>query len=124
MKYIYPVIIACFFVCSCKTNLVYIHTTDPAPVSLARSAKHAAIINRSVPSDENRAATNVHQANNGQTINLVKEASAECLKGLNNSLIENKRFDLVKILDKPDLRTTVAGTFPSALGWKEVETIC
>ncbi|MES2131918.1 MAG: DUF6340 family protein [Bacteroidota bacterium] len=109
---------------SCKTNLVYIHTTDPAPVTIPNSAKNAGIVNRSVPTDDNKALNTMHQALSVENLKLIKEAGAEGIAGLNNALTENKCFEMVKSLNQLDLRTPVAGSFPSQLPWKDVETIC
>lgn len=109
---------------SCKTNLVYIKTTDPPPVIVPATVKHAGIINRSVPSDENKALNNIHQAASSETAKMIKESGEECIRGLNEALISHQRFDIVKPIPKPDLRTPVAGSFSSPLPWKDVETIC
>lgn len=124
MKYIYTLCILTVLFSSCKTNLVFINTTNPAPVSVPPSAKNAGIINRAIPSDDNKALNAIHQASSGESIKLIKEASAECMQGLNNVLIQSKRFELVKIINTPELRTPVAGSFAAPLSWKDVETIC
>lgn len=109
---------------SCKTNLVYINATNPPPVIVSATAKHAGIINRSRPSDENKALNAMHQATSAETANMIKESGEECIRGLNEALIENKCFDIVKPIYKPELRTAVSGVFSSPLAWKEVENIC
>lgn len=112
------------FLASCKTNLVYIKATNPPPVIVSDAAKNAGIINRSRPSDGNKALNSIHQAASAETAKMIKESGEECIRGLNDALIENKRFDIVKPISDPDLRTPVSGIFPSPMSWIEVETIC
>ena len=109
---------------SCKTNLVYINATNPAPVTISNSTKNVGIVNRTTPTADNKTLNTIHQATSGETLNLIKEASAESIRGLNDALTENKRFEIVKPLSKIELKTPVAGTFPSQLSWTEVESIC
>lgn len=109
---------------SCKTNLVYINATNPAPVTISNSTKTIGIVNRTTPSEDNKTLNTIHQTTSGETLKLIKEASAESIRGLNDALTQNKRFDIVKPLPKIDLKTPVAGTFPSQLSWTEVESIC
>src|SRR5690349_7091876 len=75
---------------ACKTNLVYISVLVPAPVSVSASAKTAGIINRSIP-PENNAQSNVHHVLSGQTIAMMKDGSAEAIRGVKDALIENER---------------------------------
>lgn len=109
---------------SCKTNLVYIKAVNPPPVVVSSAVKNVGIINRSVPSDDNKALNNLHQATSAETAKMIRESGMEGIRGLNEALIEHQRFDIVKPILSPDLRTPVAGSFPSPLTWKEVETIC
>lgn len=109
---------------ACKTNLVYINVTNPAPVTVSKNTRNVGIINRAIPSDENKTLNTIHQNVNGQTLAMIKESTAECMRGLNDALVQNKRFDIVKTIPFPDLRTPVTGSFPSQLSWSEVEKIC
>lgn len=124
MMKLYSALLVCVILSSCKTNLVYIYTTNPAPVTIPNSAKNAGIVNRSVPSDDNKALNSMHQALSAENLKLIKEAGAEGIRGLSDALIENKCFEIVKPLNQLDLRTPVAGSFPSQLSWKDVEAIC
>ncbi len=113
-----------FFFTSCKTNLVYINVTNPAPVTISNSVKKVGIINRSIPSDDNKSLISIHQNRSGETLELIKESSNECIKGLREALIENKRFDVITPLSQVNIRTPVMGTFPTQLSWSEIEAIC
>lgn len=116
--------ITVLFLASCKTNQVYIKAVNPPPVQVPATVKHAGIISRSVPSDDNKALNSIHQAASAETAKMIRESGQEAMRGLNDALIENKCFDIVKTISVPDLRTPVAGSFASPLSWKDVETIC
>lgn len=124
MKRIFLCFAISTFLVSCKTNLVYIKTVNPPPVYVPETVKHAGIINRSVPSDDNKALNSIHQAASAETAQMIRESGKEAMRGLNDALAGNKCFDIVKTISAPDLRTPVAGSFPSPLSWKDVETIC
>jgi hypothetical protein len=123
-KNIYLIILLAAVVCSCKTNLVYIRATNPAPVTISNNSKNIGIVNRSIPSGDNKSLNTIHQATSGETLKLIKEASTECIRGLNDALTQNKRFDIIKPLNQVELTTPVAGSFPSQLSWTQVESIC
>ncbi len=122
--YIYLISILTFCLFSCKTNYVYINTTNPSPVTISVNTKNVGIINRAIPSDDNKTLNTLHQNASGESLQLIKDASLECMKGLNDALAQNKRFDTIKLLNAVELKTPVIGTFPSHLMWNEVEDIC
>lgn len=124
MKNLFHIIFLIVVFSSCKTNLVYINAINPAPVTISKNTKNAGIITRTTPSEENKVLNTIHQARSGETLKLIKESSAECVRGLNDALTQNKRFDIIKPISSVDLKTPVTGTFPSQLSWTEVETIC
>ena len=115
-------IILLFVFNACKTNLVYISVLVPAPVTIPGNVKTAGIINRSIP-PPNNSQSNVHQAMSGQTLAILKEGSAESIRGLKDALIENKRFDEVKTLDNAKMNGQGAGVFSSPLSWDEVAAV-
>jgi len=109
---------------SCKTNLVYINATNPAPVTISNATKNVGIVARTTPTDDNKILNAIHQNRSGESLKLIQESSAECVRGLNDALTQNKRFDIIKPINGLDLKTPVTGTFPSQLSWTEVESIC
>ena len=109
---------------SCKTNLVYINVVNPAPVTISNQTKNIGIVNRTTPTDDNKTLNTIHQNANATSLKLIKESSAEAIRGLKDALTENKRFEIVKPIIDVDLRTPLAGSFPSPLSWTEVESIC
>lgn len=120
----YLIFIALVTLTSCKTNLVYINATNPASVTVSKETKNVGIITRTTPSEENKTLNVFHQARSGETLKLIQESSAECVRGLNDALTQNKRFDIIKPITDVELKTPVTGIFPSQLSWTEVEKIC
>ncbi|MDF2451980.1 MAG: hypothetical protein K0S26_1484 [Bacteroidota bacterium] len=109
---------------SCKTNLVYIHSTNPAPVTLNKAIKKVGIISRTTPSEENKTLNTLHQILSTETLKLIKESSSEAMRGLSDALIHYNRFDTIKAISGEELNTPVTGTFPTQLSWPQVESIC
>lgn len=109
---------------SCKTNLVHIHSTNPAPVTLNKAIKKVGIISRTTPSDENKALNTFHQAVSAETLKMIKESSSEAMRGLKDALIHYHRFDTIKTISDVALTTPVTGSFPSQLSWSQIESIC
>lgn len=120
----YLILFAVVTLASCKTNLVYITATNPAPVTISKDSKNVGIITRTTPTEDNKVLNTIHQARSGESLKLIQESSAECVRGLNDALTQNKRFDIIKPIHDIDLKTPVTGSFPSQLSWVEVETIC
>jgi hypothetical protein len=122
MKKISILLIVVSILGGCKTNLVYLSILVPAPITVPTVAKSAGIINRSIPPDAN-AQSNVHHVLSGQTIAIIKEGSAEAIRGLKDALIENERFQEVKNLDNIKMNSQGAGVFSSPLSWDEVSAV-
>ena len=120
----YFILFALVTLSSCKTNLVYINVINPSPVTISNSTKNVGIIARTTPSPDNKTLNAIHQNVNGETLKLIQEASMESVRGLNDALTQNKRFDITKPIEDVKLTTPVSGIFPSPLSWIEVETIC
>jgi hypothetical protein len=120
----FVLVFVCVVCVSCKTNHVYIHSYNPAPVPLNRAIKKVGIICRTTPSEENKALNAFHQAVRAETLKLIKESSAESIRGLQDALIRHNRFDSIKIFSGDLLSTPVSGTFPSQLSWPFVDSLC
>src|SRR5689334_4933154 len=115
-------VILLFAFAACKTNLVYISVLVPAPVTIPGNVKTAGIINRSIPATNNPQG-NIHHVLSAQTITIIKEGSAESIRGLKDALVENNRFDEVKTLDNFNMNTQSAGVISSPLSWDELAAI-
>ncbi|MES2567234.1 MAG: DUF6340 family protein [Bacteroidota bacterium] len=125
MKLVYYLLLLTSFIgTSCKTNLVYIHTSNPAPVSLNKAIKKVGIVSRTTPSEENKTLNTFHQIISAESLKLIEESSSEAMRGLNDALMHYQRFDTIKTISNANLKTPVTGTFPSQLSWPEVENIC
>jgi len=109
---------------SCKTDLVYMNVTEPAPVSMPPNIKIIGVINRSVASDETKKINGLDEVLSAEGPGLDKEGAKESIAGLRDELLTNDRFTEVILLDDLNLTTTGAGVFPSALSWDIVEQIC
>lgn len=109
---------------SCKTNLVYIQSTNPPEVRLNKAIKKVGIVSRTTPSDENKTLNTFHQAVSAETLNMIKESSTEAMRGLKDALIQYHRFDTIKTISDVTLTTPVTGSFPSQLSWSQIESIC
>lgn len=120
----YLILLVIIVFTSCKTNLVYINVINPAPVTISNQTKNVGIVNRTTPTDDNKALNTIHQNVNAESIKLIKEASTEAIRGLDDALTQNKRFEIVKPITDVELKTPVTGSFPSPLSWTEVEKIC
>lgn len=118
-----PVLFASLFF-SCKTNLVYITVTEPAPVSAPGYIKRVGIVNRSVPETNKNILNKLDQILSAEGPKLDIEGGKEAIRGVKDALMQNSRFDNVIFLDTINLRTTGAGIFPAPLSWDVVENIC
>jgi hypothetical protein len=116
------IIVLCY---SCSsTNLMSLSVTEPACVSLPANAKTAAIVNRSLAADNSMTIDAVHRTISLESKDLQAAGAGASLNGLTDALIRSNRFDSVKKLSYPDLRSYGAGVFPVYLSWDTVEKIC
>ncbi|MDP4130826.1 MAG: DUF6340 family protein [Bacteroidota bacterium] len=111
---------------SCSsTQLVYISVKEPAPVSIPTYVKNIGIINRSLPTSKaNKAIDAVDKAVSMEGRDLDKDGAQASIEGLATELQKDGKFDDVKPLNPPGLKTVGLGVFPASLGWDEVEKIC
>jgi hypothetical protein len=110
--------------CSCGTEQLYMTVNEPAPVTLPKTIKKVGILNRSRPADANKVMNTIDLILSEKGPELDKEGSKEGIRGLKDALMENARFTEVVVLDQLDIRTPAVGTFPTALSWDVIETIC
>lgn len=110
---------------SCKTNELYMSVIEPAPVTLPREIKKVGVINRSMPTDETKTLDIIDKAFSLEGVDLDKDGAEQCIAGLTDALMKNKRFDEVKNLSDIDFRTPKIGDiFPVPLSWDIVNKIC
>jgi hypothetical protein len=125
MKNLSYLLCAAILFCSCSsTNLVFISVKEPAPVTLPNYIKSVAVVNRSIPSNENKTLNKVHEVLSLETEGLVRDGSKACINGLTDELMNNNRFSNIVKLDSTELRSFGVGIFPAPLDWDKVEKIC
>ena len=111
-------------ICSCGTNVVRMTVTEPAPLTLPTDISSVGIINRSVASDENKVLNKMDEILSIEGNKLDSFGSISCMKGVFDELIQNNRFEYIKIIDSVDLRSPVLVGLPSLLDWDTVDEIC
>ncbi len=109
---------------SCKTQHLYLNVLEPAPVTIPSYIEKVGIINRTMPTDESKAADVVEKILTLEGPALDRDGAKESVKGLAEQLKDNGRFTEVKILDDIDFRTPETVLFPTALNWDIVSRIC
>lgn len=109
---------------SCKTNELYINTTQPAPVTISPDIKKVGIINRSVPTDETKLTDIIEKVLTLEGADLDKDGALESIRGLTEALKQNSRFEEVRVLNEIDFRASRIGELPPALSWDIVDKIC
>jgi hypothetical protein len=122
-KFLGILIIACILV-GCKTQLVYMTVTQPAPVSIPKYIQKVGILNRSLLSDDNKVLNKVDNILSEKGPELDKEGGRESIRGVKDALMQNNRFTDVLVLDNIELKAGVPGIFTSPLSWVVVENIC
>jgi hypothetical protein len=124
MKKIITLTIAVVALTSCKTNLLYLNVTEPAPVTISQNIRKVGVINRSTPTDETKVLDVLDKVLSLEGVNLDKDGAWEAVNGLTSELLNNKRFDEVKTLADIDFRTPKTGLFPEPLTWDIVNKVC
>jgi len=123
-KFYYLFLLAVFLV-SCKTSQLSLTVVEPAPVTLPRELKKVGVINRSIPTDQTKTLDIVDKALSLEGADLDKDGAEQCILGLTDELMNNRRFDEVKNLSDIDFRTPKLGDiFPNPLSWEIVDKIC
>ncbi|HOS71701.1 MAG TPA: DUF6340 family protein [Bacteroidales bacterium] len=109
---------------SCKTSQLTLSVTEPAPVTLPREIRKVGVINRSIPTDETKLLDIIDKALSLEGADLDRDGAEQCVKGLTEELMTNRRFDEVRNLAEIDFRTPKLGNiFPVPLSWEIVDKI-
>jgi hypothetical protein len=124
MKNLFALLAISFILCSCRTNLVYLTVNEPAPVSIPPYIKKVGIINRSLLSDENKVRNALDNVLSAKGPELDKEGAKESIRGVKDALMQNNRFTDVQFLDTINIKSPLAGSFPTPLSWDRIEKIC
>ena len=124
MKQIFTFILILSVFASCKTNIINMTVTEPAPVTMPSYVKKTGVINRSMASEETKDINKIDQVLSGEGKDLDKDGAKESMTRLTEELMNNKRFTEVKALNNVDLRTNGLGLFPPPLDWGTIDKIC
>lgn len=111
------------FSCSSMNSLT-IPVTQPAPVFLPSTVRSIGIINRSLPSEQNKKIDQIDKILSIEGINLDKEAAEKAMLGLKDQLAASGMFDEVKILSGALLNNPGMGVFPAVLSWQQIGQLC
>ena len=124
MNKLYVFLILASGMLSCKTQQLYLNVVEPAPVTIPSSVKKIGIIDRTMPTDESKPLDAIDKVLSLEGANLDKDGAKECIKGLEDQLSSNNRFDEIKTLDNLDFRTPKLVLFPTPLTWDIVDQVC
>jgi len=124
MKKLLGIIFITLILGGCKTQLVYLTITQPAPVSIPKYVQKVGILNRSLLSDGNKVLNKVDMVLSEKGPELDKEGGKESIRGVKDALMQNNRFTDVVLFDNIELKAGVPGMFPSPLSWDYAEKIC
>lgn len=111
-------------VSSCATQQLYLNITRPAPVTIAPDIKTVGIIDRSTPTDQTKSIDMLEKVLSLEGADLDSVGSLEAMKGVTEELMNNDRFDQVKLLSDIKFKTTGLGSMPSPLTWEQVDVLC
>lgn len=109
---------------SCATQELYLNITQPAPVTIAPEIKTVGIIDRSTPTDQTKSLDALEKVLSLEGADLDSVGSLEAIKGVTEELMNNDRFDQVKLLNDIKFKTTGVGSLPNPLTWEQVDAIC
>lgn len=110
---------------SCSsTNSLTIRVTEPAPVYIPSTVKSVGIVNRSVPTEKNKAVDNIDKVLSIEGKNMDKDGANSSLLGLRDELQNMNRFTTVKIIENADVNSGAFNSFPAPITWDKVDKIC
>ncbi|MBU3026312.1 MULTISPECIES: DUF6340 family protein [Zobellia] len=117
------VILLLFSSCA-STNKLTMGATEPARITLPSNAVRIGLINRSIPSEENKVVDKIDKVLSLEGLNLDKEGAESAVTGLFDELTRNERFESITIINDIDVQRKGLGVFPAALNWQDVQEIC
>ncbi|MBQ4821216.1 DUF6340 family protein [Aquimarina sp. MMG016] len=109
--------------CSSKKSL-RTEVIKPPIVSLDSSIKKVGVLNRSIPSEENKGLDQLDKILSVEGANLDKEGANQAVLALKNELTKNPRFIESKVIESNALSNPGGGVFPSALSWDVIDQLC
>ncbi|MBU2946830.1 DUF6340 family protein [Zobellia uliginosa] len=107
-----------------STNKLTMGAIEPARISLPSNAVRIGLINRSIPSEENKVVDKIDKILSLEGLHLDREGAESAVTGLFDELTRNDRFEEIKIISDTDIQRKGLGIFPAALNWQAVQEIC
>lgn len=111
------------FSSSCKTSSVSMQVLVPGIIDVPQDIKKVGIINRSLPEKGSTFGNILEGIFTGESIMADRDASMNCVHGLENQLNNSPRFKAV-LLESLDLRGTGTRKFSAPLNWNVVANYC
>jgi len=124
MKRLFYLLLMTSMLVSCKMNQLYLTVVEPAPVTLSKDIIKVGVINRSIPTDKTKIIDVIDKALSLEGADLDSIGADQCIIGMRDELMNNKRFTAVNALNDYDFRTPKLGLFPNPLSWDIVNKIC
>lgn len=124
IKSITAVIIAGFLGSCSSMNSLTLSVTEPAPVYLPSEIEAIGILDRSLPSEKNQQMDDFDKYLSAEGKNLDKDGAQTAVTGLFDELKKDNRFDELKMVYNPDIKSPGQGIFPAPLSWAQVQKIC
>ncbi|MFH0893842.1 MAG: DUF6340 family protein [Bacteroidota bacterium] len=115
--------LTCFIFGACATSSVSLQVLKPAQITLPSYVQKVAVINRSLPSKEEKVNNIIEGVFSGEGLFVDREASKKCIDGMLNFMVNSPRLKAVEPVNI-DLRGTGTAEFPMPLDWTTVEKIC
>ncbi len=123
-KQIAAIIAVAFIMTACKTNVVTMSVTEPAPVTLPGTIKKIGIVDRTRPSEEAERLNRIDEVLTIEGFQLDREGAIQSISGAQDELLKNKRFEAILNLDSVVATSSASGSFPPQLSWDVIEQMC
>ncbi len=118
------VVLISIYLSSCSsTNRLTLSVDEPAPVYIPSSIKTIGIIDRSLPSNQNKNLDKVDKILSLEGKNMDQEGANKSIYGLLDQLTSSNKFNKVKIIDADHINNPGLGIFPSSLSWQTIEQV-
>jgi hypothetical protein len=124
MKNISTLFLILVFICSCKTQELYINVVQPAPVTLPSNIKNVGVLNRSILSEQGKKIDVIDKVLTLEGANLDKEGSESSIAGLTGELKKNDRFSMVKEITNSEIKSGGLGQYPPPIEADMVAKTC
>lgn len=107
-----------------STNRLTLSAAEPARITIPTDVMKIGIINRSVPSEGNKAIDQIDKILSLEGLKLDKEGAESAVAGIQDELTRFVRYDEVVILEDIEVQKKGLGVLPAALSWENVNQIC